>query len=266
MRPQEALSAARERAVAARARGAYADDLERFRVAPAERPGIEQLLEWAVIEPDIDQLRSTRRLGAPITLAKQTLARALRQYNAQVLAQQSRFNLMLTMHVAQLSDPGDAPRGARRRHSRRGPPPAVIVHQVLSGAGPLRRRDRRGARVPPLLRGLGLGRARCRGVHRPAHGSPRRRAGHAGSRARGSAARALLGLRAQGGPGPPAAQPHPAAQPQRHSGALAVGARAGHRRAVRRGPRAAPRVRARQRRRRRRLRLQCGRAACSGGW
>jgi hypothetical protein len=104
VRPQEALGAARERAAAARARGAYADDLERFRVAPAQSPGLEQLLEWAVIEPDADELRSTRRLGAPITLVKRTLYRALRQYNAQVLSQQTRFNLVVAMHVAQLSD------------------------------------------------------------------------------------------------------------------------------------------------------------------
>lgn len=104
MRRQEALGAARERAAAARARGAYADDLERFRVAPAQSPGLEQLLEWAVIEPDADELRSTRRLGAPITLVKRTLYRALRQYNAQVLSQQTRFNLVVAMHVAQLSD------------------------------------------------------------------------------------------------------------------------------------------------------------------
>lgn len=104
MRPGEALDAARARAATARARGAYADDLERFRVRPAQRPGVEALLEWAVIEPDVDQLRSTRRLGAPITLAKQTLYRALRQYNGQVLAQQTRFNLMVAMHVAELSD------------------------------------------------------------------------------------------------------------------------------------------------------------------
>jgi hypothetical protein len=104
VRRQEALGVARERAAAARARGAYADDLERFRVAPAQSPGLEQLLEWAVIEPDVDELRSTRRLGAPITLAKRTLYRALRQYNAQVLSQQTRFNLVVAMHVAQLSD------------------------------------------------------------------------------------------------------------------------------------------------------------------
>ena len=104
MRPGEALGIARERAAAARARGGYADDLERFWVQPAQRPGVEQLLEWAVIEPDVSELRSTRRLGRPLTLAKQALYRALRQYNGQVLAQQSRFNLMVAMHVAQLSD------------------------------------------------------------------------------------------------------------------------------------------------------------------
>lgn len=104
MRPSEALGVARERAAAARARGAYADDLGRYCVQPAQRPGLEALLEWAVIEPDASELRSTRRLGAPLTLAKQALYRALRQYNGQVLAQQSRFNLMVAMHVAELSD------------------------------------------------------------------------------------------------------------------------------------------------------------------
>ncbi len=104
MKPGEAIAVARERAVAARERGAYADDLEGFRVQPADLSGLETLLDWAIIEPDISELRSTRRLGAPITLVKQTLYRALRQYNGQVLAQQTRFNLMVAMHIAELSD------------------------------------------------------------------------------------------------------------------------------------------------------------------
>lgn len=104
MRPEEALPAAREAAAQARARGGYPDDLARFQVEAPERPGIGQLLEWAVIEPDLDQLYSTRRLGAPITALKRALARFMAQYNVQVLAQQTRFNVHLAMEVAQLAD------------------------------------------------------------------------------------------------------------------------------------------------------------------
>jgi len=104
VRPEEALAAAREAAARARARGGYPDDLARFQVEAPERPGIEQLLEWAVIEPDLDQLYSNRRLGAPITALKRALARGMAQYNLQVLAQQTRFNVHLAMEVAQLAD------------------------------------------------------------------------------------------------------------------------------------------------------------------
>ncbi|HEV2768795.1 MAG TPA: hypothetical protein VGV40_01250 [Solirubrobacteraceae bacterium] len=104
MRPEEALSAARQAAACARARGGYPDDLARFQVEAPERPGIEQLLEWAVIEPDVTQLYSTRRLGAPITALKRALARAMAQYHVHVLAQQTRFNVHLAMEVVHLAD------------------------------------------------------------------------------------------------------------------------------------------------------------------
>ncbi len=104
MRPEEALSAAREAAAQARARGGYSDDLARFQVEAPERPGIGKLLEWAVIEPDMAQLHSTRRLGAPITALKRALARGMAQYNLQVLAQQTRFNVHMAMEVSLLAD------------------------------------------------------------------------------------------------------------------------------------------------------------------
>ena len=104
MRPEEALAAAREAATQARARGGYPDDLARFQVEAPEHPGIEKLLEWAVIEPDMAQLHSTRRLGAPITAFKRALARGMAQYNLQVLAQQTRFNVHLAMEVTHLAD------------------------------------------------------------------------------------------------------------------------------------------------------------------
>jgi len=102
--PERALEVARERAAAARARGAYADDLGRFAIDPVDAVTLEHLLEWAVIEPDLGELRSTRRLGAPITWAKRLLYRALQQYHGQVIAQQSRFNIQLAVYVGQLAD------------------------------------------------------------------------------------------------------------------------------------------------------------------
>jgi hypothetical protein len=102
--PEEALALARQRAAEARARGAYADELGRFAIDPVDAVTLEHLLEWAVIEPDVSELRSTRAYGAPITWLKRALYRLLRQYNGQVLAQQSRFNIQLAVFVGQLAD------------------------------------------------------------------------------------------------------------------------------------------------------------------
>jgi hypothetical protein len=104
MRPEEALEAARRAAAAARDRGAYADDLEGFAIAPTDRVTTEQLVEWAVVEPDVDLVRSTRRRGAPITLAKRALLHVLRQYHAQAHAQQTRFNLHAALRLAELEE------------------------------------------------------------------------------------------------------------------------------------------------------------------
>jgi len=102
--PEDALELARERAAQARARGAYADDLGRFAIDPVDAVTLEHLLEWAVVEPDLSELRSTRRLGAPITFVKRALYRLLRQYHGQIIAQQSRFNIQLAVYVGQLAD------------------------------------------------------------------------------------------------------------------------------------------------------------------
>lgn len=104
MRPEDALDAARRAVADARARGAYADDLSGFTVAPTDRITTEQLLEWAVIEPDLDLVRSTRRWGGPITLAKRSLVHVLRQYLAQVVSQQTRFNLHAAVRLAELEE------------------------------------------------------------------------------------------------------------------------------------------------------------------
>jgi hypothetical protein len=102
--PENALEVARQRAAEARARGAYPDELGRFAIDPVDAVTLEHLLEWAVVEPDLSELRSTRRLGVPITWLKRLLYRLMRQYNGQVLAQQSRFNIQLAVYVGQLAD------------------------------------------------------------------------------------------------------------------------------------------------------------------
>ena len=103
MTPEEALAAARARAAAARAAGGYAD-LGGLTIAPKDRIGTDQLMEWAVLEPDQSTMRSTRRLGAPITLVKRLLLHVLRQYHGELTAEQTRFNLHLVVHVAELED------------------------------------------------------------------------------------------------------------------------------------------------------------------
>ena len=102
MRPEDAADAARERAAAARARGGYDVDVSAGSIEPLERPTFEQLLEWAILDPDLDEVRSTRRFGAPITFVKRLLARGMRQYNAQLIAQQQRFNIQLALYAREL--------------------------------------------------------------------------------------------------------------------------------------------------------------------
>ena len=96
--PEEALALARQRA------RAVAHGLPEFRLDAREGVTLEQLFEWAVIEPDVEGLYSTRRYGKPITFAKRLILRALRQYLGDMAAQQSRFNLQFAVYVAQLTD------------------------------------------------------------------------------------------------------------------------------------------------------------------
>jgi hypothetical protein len=104
VRPEEALEAARAAAEAARERGAYQESLAGFAIAPTDRVSTETLMEWAVIEPDTTLMRSTRRLGAPITWLKRLILRALQQQFNEMTSQQSRFNLHVLVHVAELED------------------------------------------------------------------------------------------------------------------------------------------------------------------
>ncbi|CAA9480726.1 MAG: hypothetical protein AVDCRST_MAG67-853 [uncultured Solirubrobacteraceae bacterium] len=99
MKPEEALAAARE--AAARRSDALRGGMS---IAPTERVSIEQLMEWANIEPDPDLMRSTRRLGAPITWAKRQLVHVMRQYLRELQSQQTRFNLNVLIRLAELED------------------------------------------------------------------------------------------------------------------------------------------------------------------
>lgn len=101
MSPEEAaLAAARERAAERRAAGERVPG--GFTVRPLDVVGPAELYDWAVLEPDISGLRSTRPYGAPITLVKRGLQRALGQYFRALIGEQTRFNLQVALYVAQL--------------------------------------------------------------------------------------------------------------------------------------------------------------------
>lgn len=102
MGPEDAIERARRQAAEMRAQGAYAD-------AAAIRPGPTlgetselKLYQWALIEPDTSDVRSTRRLGAPITVLKRLLLRLLVQYHLQLTGEQTRFNVALLSRVRAL--------------------------------------------------------------------------------------------------------------------------------------------------------------------
>jgi hypothetical protein len=104
VKPQDALAHARAELERRRAEGAYGEDLSAYAVTPDPRPSTELLLEWAVIEPDMDLVTSTRRLGAPIRWLKRTLVHLLRQYHGQLASQQTRLNVHLMLRVSELDE------------------------------------------------------------------------------------------------------------------------------------------------------------------
>lgn len=100
--PEHALERARESAAQMRAQGAYGEQLA---ASPPGRSATQlraQLLEWALIEPDVGEVRSTRRFGAPVTLLKRGLLRILRQYHAELIAEQTRFNVNVVTYIQRL--------------------------------------------------------------------------------------------------------------------------------------------------------------------
>jgi hypothetical protein len=98
--PEEALGRAREAAEQKRAEGIYPPRSEG--ALAFERPGREQLAEWAVLRGDPEAVYSTRRLGGPVTAAKRLLLRALRQYLLDLEARQTRFNVAMLDRLDEL--------------------------------------------------------------------------------------------------------------------------------------------------------------------
>jgi hypothetical protein len=103
-RPEDALTRATEAAERKRAEGGYAGaeraTLEESIVS--DRPSLDLLGEWAVIEVDPENIYSTRRFGAPITAFKRLLMRVLRQWTGELEARQTRFNISLLSHFQDL--------------------------------------------------------------------------------------------------------------------------------------------------------------------
>lgn len=105
--PELAVAQARDAAAAMREQGAYAGELESIPTQP-EPVTTAKLLEWALVEPDLGGVRSTRRMGAPVTAFKRLLLRLLGQYHAELLAQQTRFNVGAVSELRRLEERLDA--------------------------------------------------------------------------------------------------------------------------------------------------------------
>lgn len=110
--PEQALERARAAAESLRAQG-----ISEEAPSPHEEPDTAKLLEWALLDPDLEDVRSTRRFGAPITAVKRLMLRLLYQYHAELIAQQTRFNVHLVRRLEQLEERIEAlERAPRARH------------------------------------------------------------------------------------------------------------------------------------------------------
>jgi predicted NBD/HSP70 family sugar kinase len=98
--PDDALERARAAAQPAPPAGEVAQSFDRD--LAGDSPSDEVLQEWAVISVDPEVLYSSRRLGGPVTFMKRTLLRLMRQYTAEIEAQQTRFNLAVLGRLREL--------------------------------------------------------------------------------------------------------------------------------------------------------------------
>jgi hypothetical protein len=99
--PEQAVVQARAAAATMRESGAYGEEASRD-PAPPDLVPQRKLLQWALVDPDIGKIRSTRRLGAPLTALKRALLRLLGQYHQELIAQQTRFNVAAAEHICRL--------------------------------------------------------------------------------------------------------------------------------------------------------------------
>ena len=104
MKPEDSVAAARAEVERLKALGRYGEPEGGLEIEPLEHVTRAQLLEWALIEPDLSLMRSTRRGGRPITWVKRLLLRGMQQYHNEVNSQQVRFNIHLLRKVLELED------------------------------------------------------------------------------------------------------------------------------------------------------------------
>jgi len=100
--PEQAVRSARQAAASMREQGAYQGDTARHESPTADALDERKLWRWALIDPDISDVRSTRRFGAPITALKRTLVRLLDQYHQELIAEQTRFNVAVLERLTHL--------------------------------------------------------------------------------------------------------------------------------------------------------------------
>lgn len=117
--PEQALEQARAAVASMRQAGEYPVAETRIEPLAEARVTYGKLLEWSLVEPDLDQVRSTRRWGAPITGLKRLMLRLLYQYHVQLVAEQARFNMNLVRYVHSLEERVEALERAANREQER---------------------------------------------------------------------------------------------------------------------------------------------------
>lgn len=103
MRPEDALADARARSAEHATTTIPEGGLL---VERSDQPSDDQLVAWAVIEPDLREVRSTRPgpLGQAVTALKQGQLRLMGQYHAQVTSVQNRLNVHLALRSTLMRD------------------------------------------------------------------------------------------------------------------------------------------------------------------
>ncbi len=133
--PEEAVERARASLESMRAGGGLRPGGEPGRGHDDHAVVAGKLFEWALIEPDVAWVRSTRRYGRADYRAQARAAVAAAQYHAELLAEQTRFNVNVLETSAGSSE--DEARGARAERGRErepGPSEASASCSRRSGA------------------------------------------------------------------------------------------------------------------------------------